>query len=145
MGPFLFSVNAVLPIILMVAFGYFLKSVGLMSPSFTKTLNTLVFRAFLPVMLFLNVYDVKDFGELDVGYMVYAIVTVTLFFLIAIGAVTLFTKNNGHRGVLLQCSFRSNFALIGLPLATSLYGTEGALVATLLMAAIVPFFNVYAV
>jgi predicted permease len=45
----------------------------------------------------------------------------------------------------LQGIFRSNYALIGIPLAQSLFGDEGATVATLLSAIFVPALNVFAV
>ncbi len=145
MNPFLFALNAISPIIIMIALGYFLKKIGLVSPDMAKSLNKLVFRVFLPVMLFLNVYKIENtasFNMLYIGYTVGAILTV---FLIAIPIVILFTKKNEERGVLLQASFRSNHALIGIPLATALFGDEGAIVASLLAAFAVPLFNILAV
>ena len=55
------------------------------------------------------------------------------------------TKENDVRGSLLQGSFRSNYSLVGIPLAASLFGEEGAMIATLLSVIIVPIFNVLAV
>ena len=55
MDSFLFAVNAVSPIIVTVAIGYLLKKGGLINGSLAKAMNKLVFRVFLPVMLFLNV------------------------------------------------------------------------------------------
>ncbi|MBQ6892878.1 MAG: AEC family transporter, partial [Clostridia bacterium] len=48
-------------------------------------------------------------------------------------------------GVLLQASFRSNYALIGLPLADSLFGEAGVAVTTLLSAVFIPMLNILAV
>ena len=48
----IFALNSVLPIIFMVALGYILKRIGLLSGNIPKTLNKLVFHLFLPVMLF---------------------------------------------------------------------------------------------
>ena len=61
------------------------------------------------------------------------------------GAVLLFTKENPKRGALLQSVFRANYALVGIPLATSLFGDEGAIAATVLSAFIIPVFNSLAV
>ena len=47
--------------------------------------------------------------------------------------------------MLVQASFRSGYSLIGIPLAFSLYGDEGATAAALLSAAVIPVFNVLAV
>ena len=56
MESFVFAVNAVLPIVAMAALGYLLKRKGIVGKDFAKTGNRLVFKIFLPVMLFTNVY-----------------------------------------------------------------------------------------
>ena len=46
MNSFLFALNAVLPIILTVALGYFLKKIGLFPYELSKPVNKLIFRVF---------------------------------------------------------------------------------------------------
>lgn len=145
MDSFLFAVNAVSPIIVTVAIGYLLKKGGLINGSLAKAMNKLVFRVFLPVMLFLNVYNIQDIGDMDLGYIAYSAIALLIIFGISVPAVILLEKNNGRRGVLLQAAFRSNYALIGIPLAESLFGSAGAMIATVLSAAAIPLFNVLAV
>ncbi len=141
----LFAINAVLPIIALVAIGYLLKRGGLMSPDFARAGNKLVFRLFLPAMLFLNVYNIDTLAAIDLGYIGYVLVFVAVFFLLALPLVITVTRDGARRGALLQGSFRSNFALIGIPLSVSLGGEEGAVIATLLSAALIPLYNVLAV
>ncbi len=145
MDSFLFAANAVAPIILTIALGYFLKRIGLMSASFAAAANKVVFRVFLPAMLFLNVYNIDAIGGINPGYIVYAVVAVLALFLLSIPLVKIVTRKPERRGVLLQGVFRSNYALIGIPLAQSLFGDEGVAVASLLSAVIIPLFNVLAV
>lgn len=145
MESFIFAVNAVLPIILTVAIGYVLKKFGFMPEDFSKRANKLVFRVFLPTMLFLNIYKIESFSDINFTYVIYALVAVLVLTLIGVPVVILTTDKKSRQGVLLQACFRSNYALIGIPLATSLYGSEGAAIATLLSAAIVPAFNILAV
>lgn len=145
MDSFIFAVNAVLPIVLMIAVGYILKRIGFMSGEFAKAANKLVFRVFLPAMLFLNVYKIDSFGGVHPGYIVYCLIALLVIFLLAIPAVLLVARKPQYRGVLLQASFRSNYALIGIPLAQSLYGEDGVMIASLLSAAVIPAFNVLAV
>ena len=145
MSSLIFAVKAVLPIILMVALGYFIKTIGLVKQEHAKILNKLVFRLFLPVMLFLNVYNIKTITGFNYAYIGYTIIITILIFLIFLPVVIVITKQNKRRGVLLQSTFRSNYALIGIPLAESLFGAEGSAIATLLSAAIIPVFNTLAV
>ena len=145
MDSFLFAVGAIAPIILMTAIGYFLKKAGFIAENMGKTLNKLVFRVFLPAMLFLNFYKIEKVAELDLWYIGYVLLIEILIFFLAIPLVMLVTGKGERRGALLQASFRSNYALIGIPLAGSLFGDEGLIVATLLSAAVIPLYNVLAV
>ncbi len=145
MESFVFALKAVLPIIAMVAIGYLIKRLGLVGADFAKVANKLVFRIFLPAMLFLNVYQIESAGDIRFGYIGYAALAVLAVFLIGIPAVMWVTKQNDRRGALLQACFRSNFALIGLPLAESLFGGSGLASAGLLSAVSIPLFNVLAV
>ena len=60
MESLVFAANAVLPIIIMVALGWFLKKAGIVGKDFVKVGNRLVFKIFLPVMLFTNVYKIEN-------------------------------------------------------------------------------------
>lgn len=145
MDSFLFALEAVTPIILMVALGYLLKRLGWMKPDFAKAANRVVFRVFLPATLFLNVYKIEDLGSMGMSYVLYALIVIFAIFLLAIPVALCITPYRERRGPLVQVSFRSNYALVGLPLAASLFGEEGMIVATLLSAAAIPLFNVLAV
>ena len=145
MNSFLFAVNAVAPIIIIVAIGYVLKRIGLIKPPIAAAMNKLVFRLLLPCMLFLNVYKIENIGDIDFGYVFYAIGTTLAFFALSIPLAMKITKDNPKRGAIIQAVFRSNYALVGIPLATSLYGDEGGIIATVLSAFIIPTFNALAV
>lgn len=145
MQSLIFALEAVLPIILMVVLGYFIKRIGLVKQEHAKILNKLVFRVFLPVMLFLNVYNIQTVSGIKYGYVLYAVVATVVIFFISIPLIMAVTLKNERRGAILQSTFRSNYALIGIPLAESLFGAEGSAVATLLSAAIIPTFNILAV
>lgn len=145
MESLIFAIKAVLPIVIMVAIGYILKKIKFMDAEFAKKANKLVFRIFLPSMLFLNVYNIEDIGDIELGYVIYVLVALALIFCIALPCVMFVTKKNGCRGALLQAVFRSNYALIGIPLSGSLFGDEGIAVATILSAFTIPLLNILAV
>jgi predicted permease len=140
-----FAVNAVTPIVLMVVIGYVLRKIGFVDEKFAKQANKLVFRIFLPVMLFSNVCKVDSFADFDYGYMVYTLVASVTIFLLAFPVALTVTKQNARRGVMLQAAFRSNYALVGIPLAGALFGAQGELVASILSLVSVPLINVLAV
>ena len=142
MDSFLFALNAILPIVIMVSIGYILKRIGFINEGFAKMANKLVFRVLLPVMLFLNVYKIENIADMDFGYVLYVLVALLVVFGVSIPLVLTVSKRPGARGALLQAVFRSNYALIGIPLAQSLAGDVGVAVATLLSAVTIPLLNV---
>ena len=145
MSNIVFSINAVFPLILMALAGYFFKRIKLISKELAAGMNRLVFRLFLPCMLFLNVYKIQTFSAFDLTYVWYTLGITGVLFLAAIPITRLVTKENRQRGVLIQASFRSNYALVGIPLATALFDEAGAVVATLLSAFLIPLYNTLAV
>ena len=138
------TVNAVLPIILLILLGYVLKRIKFLTRDFIKLGNKLVFRVCLPCMLFINIYDQMDsFADIRWDVVLYSVVIILILFGFGLLTAILTTKQNKRRGVILQCVFRSNFAIIGLALADRL-GGDGA-VAGIVSAFSIPLFNVLAV
>ncbi len=145
MESLIFALNATMPIVLTVAVGYFVKKVGLLNTDLGKRINKIVFNVLLPAMLFINVYDIEKLGSVDLNYVWYVLGFTVGLFLIFIPIVNLLFPQKNQRGVILQSIFRSNYALIGIPLATALFAEEGAAIASLLAAFIVPVFNILGV
>ncbi len=145
MNSLIFSVNAVLPIVIIVIIGYILKKIGFLNVDLAKELNKLVFRLFLPVMLFLNVYKIETISGFDFSYIFYAAGITLIVFFVMIPTVMAVTPKNDRRGALLQASFRSNFALIGLPLASALFGESGEILAAMMSVITIPLLNILAV
>lgn len=111
-----FAVNAVLPIVLLILIGYLLKKFNFVNDSFISVANKMVFRVVLPVMLFLGVYRVDDLSSINWNIAWFAVGALITIFFLALISVTLFTKNNRQKGVVLQAAVRCNFAIIGIPL-----------------------------
>lgn len=145
MNTFLFALNAIMPIVLLIALGYLLKKTGLFTEEFLNVGNSFSFRVLIPAMLFCNIYDIEDLGEINVKAVVFSVGAIIFAFFIGCALSVPYTKDNRERGALVQSSFRSNNAVIGVPLATSLFGAEGAAAASVLSAFTIPLFNVLAV
>ena len=139
------AVNAVAPIVLLIALGYWLKKRKLLDGNFLKTANWLVFHVCLPAMLFVNVYSIESITNVRWDIIGYCVVAITVLFVIGWGLGVTGTKDRSRIGAIWQCTFRSNFAIIGLPLAQSLGGDAGAAMAAVLSAFTIPFFNFYSI
>ncbi|MBQ3842208.1 MAG: AEC family transporter [Ruminiclostridium sp.] len=142
---FIFAANSVLPIVFLIVTGYVLKRIGLLTKEFLDVGNKLTFRVLLPVMLFCNVYGIERIGDINLGFVLYGIIGIVAVFLLAVFVCCMFTKDTAKRGVLIQGVFRSNYAIIGIPLAISLFGEKAAASAGVMSAFCVPLFNILAV
>lgn len=145
MESFGIAVNAVLPFCFYICFGYLTRRVGLVDQAFLRRLNQMVFRAFFPIMMFCNLYDIDPGNAFD-GRL---LATVVISTLAVTGVCTLvvprFVKENARRGVVVQALFRSNTVLFMLPLLTNIYGDSVRAIATMVLAFAVPLYNVLAV
>ena len=139
------AVNAVLPIILLILLGYFLKQKGFITKDFVKIGNKLVFKVCLPCMLFINVYNIESFSEIRWDIVGYAVAMILVIFVMGMITAVCTTDVDKRRGALWQCTFRSNFAIIGLSLAGALGGDEAMAVAAVLSAFSIPVFNILGV
>lgn len=139
------AANAVLPIVLLILLGYWLRQIGFLSADFVKTGNKLVFNVCLPCMLFVNVYDIEGFGSIAWDIVIYSVVMVFVIFLLGLLIAVTTTKSARRRGAISQAVFRSNMAIIGLSLASALGGSEAVAVAAIVSAFTVPVFNILAV
>ncbi|MBR5496439.1 MAG: AEC family transporter [Clostridia bacterium] len=142
---FLFSFNAVMPIVLLILLGYLLKRIKLFNDYFVSTANKFVFNVALPVLLFFNVYNIRDFSEIEWSTVVFAVTVILLLFAAGLIYCMFFVKDSRQKGVVWQSFFRSNFAIIGLPLAEAIGGTQGVVTASILSAFSIPLFNALAV
>lgn len=145
MDTLLFAFNAILPIILLILLGYFLKEKQFLDEVWFKKGNKLVFRICLPCLLFSNVYNIQSFSSINWSVVLYSEIAIISIFFLGLLLVKLTVPNPRQKGVVLQCIFRSNFAIIGLTLAESLGGAEGVGIAAVLSAFSIPTFNILAV
>ena len=149
MESFLFTINAVLPIILCIVIGYGLKLLKIFPDSFWGTLNKLSFRLLLPLLLFKNIYDIKNISDVSTYWpvLLFSAVAIIVLFFIGLLIVKLFIPEDKQKGVVLQCIFRSNYAIIGIGLIELLAaGNETAKgIGAIISAVSIPLFNVLAI
>lgn len=138
--------RAVLPLFLIMGVGYAAKSLHAIDRSDVPKLNKLAFRYFMPVMLFYNLYTSDLQHAIQPAALLYTLIGVLLVYGISLGYVLLTEKEPLKKGVKIQAIYRSNTAIVGIPLAAALVGEGSDLGPVVLMVAtVVPLFNVLAV
>lgn len=139
------SLNVVLPLFITMSLGYFLKYLNMFDNNTLDTMNNITFKSFLPVLLFYNIYKTDLHDTFNLKIIIFSVTCVIVLYLLLYLIVPLIEKDNKKRGALLQGLFRSNFVIFGLPITESLFGSEKVGVAALLIAVIVPLFNMLSV
>lgn len=145
MENFLFSLNVILPLIIEMAIGFVLRMCNIIDGKTSKVMNRIVFKLFLPAMLFNNLYNAKLSSVFDPKLILFSEISVTLLVIALLILIPLIEKDNKNRGVMIQGIFRSNFAIFGIPLATSLSTDNITASASVVIASVVITFNVFAV
>ena len=145
MENFILSFNVVSPLFLIMSLGYYLKYIRLFDDHTLNIMNKVCFKVFLPILLFYNIYKSDVKSAFNINLILFSVVSVVLLFLILLIIIPKIEKDNRKRGVMIQSIFRSNFVIFGMPVASSIYG-EGNIGSTaLLIAIIVPLFNLLSV
>ena len=139
----IFSLNATIPIFLLMVFGYILQQIHFLDASFVKTLNSFNFKVTLPFLLFRDIAS-SDFSEVwDTRYVLFCFFA-TLF---CIAFTWIITACLSHRkdllGEFVQASYRSSAAVLGIAFIQNIYGD--AKMAPLMIIGTVPLYNVAAV
>lgn len=145
MSSFAVCLNAVLPLFLVMGLGYIARCTGAISRTDVPKINKWAFRFFMPVMLFYNIYTSDLSVAAQPKIIIFAVVCVLVLYGLSFGFVMLAEKNDNMRGVMIQGIYRSNFVIMGIPLAAQL--VEGADLGpvVILVAVVIPIFNVLAV
>lgn len=138
-------VNAVVPLFLVMALGFVARLTGAISPTDVPKVNKWAFRFFMPIMLFYNMYTSDLSAAVQPRVIIFAAVCVLVLYGLSFGFVVLTEKSDDKRGAMIQGLYRSNFVIMGIPLASQL--VEGADLGpvVMLVAVIIPMFNILAV
>lgn len=145
MNNLIISFNVVFPLMAMMLTGFVLQKKGLLSEEVSVKMNKVVFRVFLPCMLFKNIYTSNIEGGFNWKISLFAVVFITGTFLVLTFLIPLFVKDNRKRSVMLQGCFRSNFVIYGLPVTISLLGETNAGITAILISVVVPLYNLLAI
>lgn len=138
----IFSLNATIPIFLMMLLGMLFRKLGWMDEVFAAKMNKFVFLVPLPVLLFEQLATV-DFSEVwDIKFILFCFVVTAISITIST-LISLLWKDRSVKGEFIQATYRSSAALLGIAFIQNIYGTVG--MAPLMIIGSVPLYNVMAV
>ncbi|MEY8331154.1 AEC family transporter [Lachnospiraceae bacterium 48-33] len=143
MDSLIYSLNATVPVFLVIILGYFLRYIKMFDEPFLKAADKFNFKVTLPAMLFMDL-AVTDFAAVfDLKYVIYCFVVTLLCILGIWGLTKLFIKDKSISGEFVQASYRSSAAVLGMALVVNISGDSGMI--PLMILGAVPLYNIFAV
>ncbi|SHJ23434.1 AEC family transporter [Parasporobacterium paucivorans] len=139
----IFSLNATIPVFLVIMIGYILKKIKMFNENFLNIMNKFNFKLTLPALLFSGLYMVPIREAFDIRYVLYCMLATSIAFWGLWGISKLLVKDKSIIGEFVQVSFRGSAAILGIALIQNLYGDAG--MAPLMIIGAVPLFNLYSV
>lgn len=137
--------QAVVPMFCLMFIGVLIKVFDLLNAAELKRVNRMVFRVFFSIMMFYNLYTTNIGETFRPRLIMFALGALAVIYACAFAFVCFTEKKPKRRGAMIQAIYRSNFVLMGLPLIANLFGDSEIAVTTMMVAIVVPIYNVLGV
>ncbi len=138
----IFSLNATVPVFVMIILGMFLRKINWIDEIFADKMNKFVFLLPLPVLVFEDLSTI-DFDQVwDTKFVLFCFFVTLISISLAV-IISMLIKNKENQGEFIQASYRSSAALLGIALIQNIYGK--ATIAPLMIIGSVPLYNIMAV
>jgi len=131
----------IFPLLALVVLGFCIKRINLLSDSTIKELNRIIISLLIPVNVFMSIYNSDFKTDFNLKFVLYCIICVILSFILSL-AIFNSVKTNSVKVSLIQASVRPNIAIIGIPLAVSIYGQSVSGITAIGVAFCAPLYNV---
>ena len=143
MDSLVYSLNATLPIFAVIFLSYVLKRRGFFSEGFIAGADKVIFKLFLPILLFRDIAAGRITETFDLKFFLFCAISTTVYFFAIWAGAELFLRDKSMIGAFTQGAFRGSLAVLGVAFIQNIYGDAG--LAPLMIVATVPLYNIYAV
>ncbi len=144
MDNFIFSLNATVPVFLVMVLGWVLMKTGMLTRSFTTVADRFVFKAALPVLLFQDIATADIRQVFDPAFIAFCMISTTLMFVgVWLFARWYLRKQPEMIGAFAQGAARGSAAVLGIAFIENIYGNSG--MAPLMIISAVPLYNIFSV
>lgn len=137
--------NAVLPLLLTMLLGYAARRLGKLGEKEILKMNNVGFFFFMPCLLFNSIYTADLSSSLNPKLIIYTAAALSLIFVAALFFSVRNYDGKDKQSVIVIGIYRSNCALLGLPLVKSLFPGADISAAAILIVVVATINNVFAV
>ncbi len=143
MDSLVYSLNATMPVFLVIVIGYLLNRTGMFSDGFISSSNKFIFNICLPVMIFMDLAGTNILEVFDGSLVIYSAAVTTIAFAAIWICARLFIRDRSITGAFVQAAYRSSVAVMGFAFMINIYGNAGLI--PMIIIGCVPLYNIYAV
>ncbi len=143
MSNLIFSLNATIPIFLIIVIGYILKRIGMLGPEFIRDANKFNFNVTLPCLLVNDLMNCGIKENFEPKYVFYCFFTTIACIVLTWIFAKLIIKDKSIIGEFVQGSYRGSAAVLGIALIQNIQGDSG--MGPLMIVGSVPLYNAFAV
>lgn len=142
---FIVAFKAVVPIFVLIGIGLWIRRQKMLTDEELKNVNRVVFQIFFFTMMFYNVYTTNIGDIFRPRLVLFALAALGVVYAAAFATVCWWEASPRRRGAMIQAIYRSNFVLLGIPIVGNLFGDDQLAVPIMMIAVIVPIYNVLGV
>lgn len=135
------SAAAITPLMAFMAVGYFFQKKKYLNKQSTKQINIICFRFFLSVMCGETIYKANLREDIELLPVMVVAVSIVGFFLLSWLIVPRFVKDKTQIPVIIQGIYKANYAILGIPIAQSICGTDNIGIVSVIAVILVPLNN----
>lgn len=143
MDNFIFSLNATVPIFIIIFIGYFLRYKGLVNDNFVNIGNKIGYVVFLPTLLFKDISETDVKSNFDIKFILFCVLATVISIAVIWILSEIFMKDKKSIGSFVQGSFRGSAAVLGIAFVQNMYGSSG--MAPMMVLGAVPLYNIFSV
>ena len=143
MSNFIYSINATMPVFLVMILGWWLKRIKFVTDEFVKIADKLVFKVALPVLVFQDIANANLSQDFDLKFVLFCFFGTCVFFGVTWLLAECFLRDKRMIGSFVQGSFRGSAAILGIAFAENIYGDAGLV--PMMIVASIPLFNIFSV
>lgn len=139
----IYSLNATVPVFLVIVVGYILKRIGFITDEFIRVANKFNFRVTLPMLLIQDLMNMDFRAEFETKYVLYCVVVTCICFFGTWIFAKVFIKDTSIIAEFVQGSFRGSAAVLGSAFVINIYGNTGMV--PMMIIGAVPLYNIFSV
>jgi predicted permease len=143
LGNFVYSLNATIPVFIVMLVGWILRQKGMLNANFVNVADRFNFSITLPLLLFRDISSMDITKDFNLKFFLFCMIATVLCFSTIWAAAEMTLKDKSMVGSFVQGSFRGSMAVLGIAFIQNIYGNAG--LAPLMIVAAVPLYNVFSV